>query len=302
MKDRTAAAIGLALWALVVVLVFLPRIPDAFGGNLWLWLAGYAAVPLLLFAVWRRAPGIREGWGSLPRVGRWLAGLAAVLGTLAATLTLRLGAPVPFGRLSRENGLWEPLCLFLYWGGALLVWREARDAEPAVRRPWLLAIGFFVLMGFEEIDYFSIFGGIFGDVHGVYAGSLHDMIRLVSEGVLTPAGMAIIAALVLAAFTFLWRRGILDPAWVLGLARGGEVVWLLAGLALLAIAAAEEAHLFGWYAADPTPEEAVELGGAVCIAVYALELAAERLPAPVRRRSAPDPGRADRTRRRSVGP
>ena len=44
------------------------------------------------------------------------------------------------------------------------------------------------------------------------------------------------------------------------------------------IAASEEAHLFGWFAREPTPEEAIELVGAVCLGLYALELVAERIP------------------------
>ena len=61
-------------------------------------------------------------------------------------------------------------------------------------------------------------------------------------------------------------------------ARGGEFVWFVAGFACLWIAASEEAHLFGWFAREPTPEEAVELVGALCLGLYALELVAERIP------------------------
>lgn len=278
MKGETGALVGLALWGLVVVLVLLPRIPDTYGGNLWLWLVGYAAVPLLVRAVWRNAPAIRAWWRSLPRARRWLAGAAVVAAALGGTLAMRLHAPGPFGKLSRENGLWEPMCLTIYWAGAALLYRAIENIDPAARKPWLLAVGFYFMMGLEEIDYFGIFGGIFGRVKGVYAGSPHDLIRLVKENVLSPASLVIVAALILAALAGLWRAGILEPALVARLARSREIAWLLAGLALLMVAAAEEAHLFGWVAAPPTPEEAVELGGALCLAVYALELAAERVP------------------------
>lgn len=278
MKGNTGILVGFALWGLVVVLVLLPRIPEAYGGNLWLWVAAYVPVVLLVRKIWRHAAPIREWWRSLPRARRWLAGAAVVAASLGGTLVMRLHAPGPFGKLSRENGLWEPLCLTIYWGGAALLYRMLRDADPATRRPWLLAVGFYFLMGLEEIDYFSIFGGIFGHVKGVYVGSLHDLIRLVAESVLSPAGLAIFAALLLVALAVLRRAGILEPALVARLARSREIAWLVAGLALLMVAAAEEAHLFGWIAAPPTPEEAVELGGALCLGVYALELAAERLP------------------------
>lgn len=184
----------------------------------------------------------------------------------------------PFGRLSRENGLWESMSLVLYWTAAMLHWRESRGAEPAGRRAWLAVIAFYVLMGFEEIDYFGIFGGIIGRIDGIYAGSLHDLIMLVKRGVLQPVVLAGLAMLAVVALAILWRKGILVPSLFLKLAARREIAWLLAGLALLFTAAAEEARILGWVAAPPTPEEAVELAGALCLAVYALELAAEGLP------------------------
>ncbi|HUP01097.1 MAG TPA: hypothetical protein VM737_06205 [Gemmatimonadota bacterium] len=276
---------GFALWGVVVVFVLLPRIPDTYVGNLWLWVAGYAAVVLIVRDVWRRAPAICRSWSGLPRVRRSLAGAAAVVFTLAGTLALRHLAPGPFGKLSRENGLWEPMCLALYWGGAVLLWRTTRNLDPAARRAWLAVVGFFVLLGLEEIDHFGIFGGIFGHVDGVYAGSLHDVIRLVSEGVLGPVGMAVLAGVLLAVLAVLWRLRVIVPSFLVRLVARAETGWLLAGLAILLVAAAEEAHLFGWVAAPPTPEEAIELGGALCLGLYALELAVGgALPVEPRRR------------------
>ena len=118
----------------------------------------------------------------------------------------------------------------MYWAGALLVLSHVRSSDVLDRRPWLGVVGVYTLLGLEEIDYFGIFGGLIGRIEGVYAGSLHDLVRLFTEGVL---------------------------AWL---------TWALIGLALTA------AHLFGWVARPPTPEEAVELAGAVCVGVYALEL------------------------------
>lgn len=201
--------------------------------------------------------------------------------TLAGTLALREWAPGPFGRLSRETGLWEPLSLLLYWGGALVVYRAIpAELGPADRRPWVAVAGAYAFLGFEEIDYFSIFGGLIGRIDGVYAGSLHDLIRLLAEGVLSPWGIALVSVALLLAVILLWRGGWLDPRFLGRLARGRELAWFVAGFALLWIAASEEAHLFGWVARPPTPEEAVEVAGALCLAAYALELTARRLPLP----------------------
>lgn len=217
-----------------------------------------------------------------------LAALTAA-GTLAGTLAMREWAPGPFGRFSRETGLWEPLSLLCYWASALLVYRAIpADGETADRRSWLLVAGGYAFLGFEEIDWFSIFGGLIGRIDGVYAGSLHDLIRLVAEGVLSPVGLAVVAAVLLTGGILLWRTGWVDPRFLTGLAARLEFAWFGVGFALLWIAASEEAHLFGWVARPPTPEEAVEMVGALCLAVYALELSARRPLLPSRPPRAPE--------------
>lgn len=254
---------------------------------------GYSAVALLLRETWRHADSIRGWWAAKePRRRRIVAALTTA-GTLAGTLAMREWAPGPFGRLSRETGLWEPLSLLFYWGSALLVYRAIpREAEATTRRSWLVVAGGYAFLGFEEIDYFSIFGGLIGRIEGVYAGSLHDLIRLVAEGVLSPAGVAVAVAVLLLGGILLWRAGWLDPRFLARLVRGREFAWFGIGFALLWIAASEEAHLFGWVARPPTPEEAVEMVGALCLAIYALELSARWLPLPSR--PPPAPGIAPR--------
>jgi hypothetical protein len=257
-----------------------PRIPDRFGGNLWLGVAGYGGVGLLLREAWREAGRIRAWWSGMGRGRRSALGALAVLATLLGALAMRSWAPGPFGKFSRENGLWEPLSLLLYWGGAIVIYRTtATPADRAGRRPWLAVVGGYAFLGFEEIDWFSVFGGLVGRVRGVYAGSLHDVIRLVAEGVMSPAGLAVLAAVLGVVAILLWRTGWIDPRLLGRLARSREFGWFVVGFACLWIAAGEEAHLFGWFARDPTPEEAVELVGALCLGLYALELAAERIPA-----------------------
>jgi hypothetical protein len=277
----TGRRLALVLLVLLVVLMLGPQIPDRFGGNLWLWAAGYGAVALLLREAWREAGRIRAWWSEMGRGRRSALGALAVLATLLGTLAMRAWAPGPFGKFSRENGLWEPLCLLLYWGSAVVIHRTIpKPADGgAGRRPWLAVAGAYAFLGFEEIDWFSVFGGLIGRVQGVYAGSLHDVIRLVAEGVLSPFGLAVVALVLALVAILLWRTGWIDPLLLGRLARSREFGWFVTGFAFLWIAASEEAHLFGWIARPPTSEEAIELVGALCLGLYALELAAERIPA-----------------------
>lgn len=270
---------ALLLLVTLIGLVMAPPVPERYGGGFWLWLSGYTAVLLLLRDTWRHADGIRGWWTAKAPARRTALAAVAVVATLAGTLALREWAPVPFGKLSREQGLWEPLSLLLYWGAMLLVYRAIPPpAEAPDRRPWLAVAGGYAFLGFEEIDWFSLFGGLIGRIEGVYAGSLHDLIRLLAEGVLSPVGFAVVVAVLLLAGILLWRTGWLDPRFLARLARGPEFAWFVIGFALLWIAASEEAHLFGWVARPPTPEEALELVGALCLGVYALELVARRMP------------------------
>jgi hypothetical protein len=277
----TGRRLALVLLVLLIALMLGPQIPDRLGGNLWLWAAGYGAVALLLRESWREAGRIRAWWSGMGRGRRSALGVFAVLATLLGTLAMRAWAPGPFGKFSREDGLWEPLCLLLYWGSAVVIHRTIpKPADGgAGPRPWHAVAGAYAFLGFEEIDWFSIFGGLIGRVQGVYAGSLHDVIRLVAEGVLSPVGLAAVATILGLVAILLWKTGWIDPRLLGRLARSGEFGWFVTGFAFLWIAASEEAHLFGWIARPPTPEEAIELVGALCLGLYALELAAERIPA-----------------------
>lgn len=264
---------ALLLLAALIGLILAPRIPGRYGGDFWLGLAGYAAVALLLGDLWRHTDEIRAWWAAIHPRRRTVAALLTVAAALAGTLALREWAPGVFGRLSRETGLWEPLSLLAYWGGAILIHRALpRDAARGARRPWLAVAAAYAFLGFEEIDWFSIFGGLIGRIDGVYAGSLHDLIRLVAEDVLSPAGLAAVAAVLVGVAILLWRTGWLEPRFLARLAARAEFAWFVVGFALLWVAASEEAHLFGWVARPPTPEEAVEMVGALCLAVYALEI------------------------------
>ena len=115
--------LALALLVLLVALMLAPRIPDRFGGNLWLGVAGYGAVALLLRETWREARTIRAWWTGMRRGRRSALGTVVVVATLLGALAMRTWAPGPFGKFSRENGLWEPLSLLLYWGSAVVIHR-----------------------------------------------------------------------------------------------------------------------------------------------------------------------------------
>jgi hypothetical protein len=279
-ESSRTTIVGLALFGVLAVLLTLPAFQGHLVGGAALWVIGYATVALLLRQVWLGSATMREWWRSRRRWKRWSATLVIVVATLVIGLVVRATAPELFRRFSRENGLWEPLCLLMYWGGALLLYRHVRGLESSDRRPWLLLVGLYALLGFEEIDYFGIFGGLIGRIDGVYTGSLHDLFRLASERVLSPTGMVIVAAILLVVAVALWRAGYLNLAFVCQRLAQPEAAWLVLGFAILGIAAIQEAQFFGWVLERPRPEEVIELAGALCLGVYALELTAERLPAP----------------------
>jgi hypothetical protein len=278
-KPSRTTIVGLALFGLLAALLTLPGFQGHPVGGAVLWVIGYGTVAWLLRQVWLGSATMREWWRSVGRSKRWSAMLMIVVATLVIGLVVRETAPELFRRFSRENGLWEPLCLLMYWGGALLLYRHVRGFEPSDRRPWLLLVGLYALLGFEEIDYFGIFGGLIGRIDGVYTGSLHDLFRLASERVLSPTGMVIVTAILLVVAVALWRTGYLNLVFVRRLLTQPEAAWLVLGFAILGVAASQEAQFFGWVLERPRPEEVIELAGALCLGVYALELAAERLPA-----------------------
>lgn len=275
-RSARLAAIGGGLFALhaALLLLFRPIPPIHNGFSLPSYLLAYVSVIVIAAAIGRggaRAVASRAG-----RIGspRWrLGALGAVLAVVGGALALRAAAPDVYFRFWREEGVFEPLTFLAYLGGGVLLWKAAgRFAER--RRPWRLAAAGLFLLALEEMDYLGLFGGMIGRIEGEYAGSLHDIIRLAVLGLVGAIAWAVLAAAALAAAFVLWRTGYLDFGWLLERARRPEALWLLLGAALLGAAAAEEAHLFGWVAAQPTPEEAVELGGGLAVGLWALESAA----------------------------
>jgi hypothetical protein len=276
--------LGLALLAVHTVLLFLPPIPPDWKGPLINWVAGYAVVFLLLVEFTRHRPAVVGYWAAASAGRRRAIALGLALAVLAVGLPVRGLAPKIYLSLSAEYGLVEPATLFVYLATAIALFAHSRGVDGGERKHWRFLGGLYFLMGLEEIDYFGIFGFIFGRVEGIYAGSLHDLIRLIGYGVLSPAVIATIAAIFLAIAVALWRVGYLQPRALVALLRTRDVLWVVLAFAFLVIAAADDAHVFGWQA-SPAYEEMFELSAAILLAVFGLQLMTGRGPVAARRDS-----------------
>lgn len=267
---------GLALFFIHVLLLFLPPIPPDIKGSLWDYLSGYLAVAFLAVEFGRRRSSLAAWWATRSRGRQWAAGLGLALATLGLVLAVRSLSPSLFARFSREEGLWEPATLLCYLGSAILLLGTAGGLVGAERRHWRLIAALYVLMGLEEIDYFGIFGGMIGRVHGMYAGSLHDLILLAVEGALSPTAWVLVAGLFLLVLVLLRWTGYLQPRAIVAMIGSFDFLWIIIGLWFLLAAAAAEAGVFELAARPPTLEEGLELAGAICFFCYALAVAAGR--------------------------
>lgn len=266
---------GLALLAAHTAFLFLPPVPPIHNGSS---VPGYAlsllVAALLALEVRRRAPAILAWWRARAAAALRAVAAGAIAAILALALALRAALPEPFRRFSREEGLWEPLTLVCYLGAVFLVSRASAGLDPRARRPWRLLAALYVWLALEEVDYFGMFGGLIGRIEGEYVGSLHDVIRLTALGIMGLAAWAVMIGIVVVVLVLLWRGGYVETSWMIARLADPRIVWAITGLLLLGAASAEEAHFFGWAFTMPTPEEAIELAGAACLAVYALDVAA----------------------------
>lgn len=278
-SENRALRWGLALLALHAILLLFPKIPPTYKRmSVVSYALSIAAVATSTVGFARAAPRITAWWRTR-RGPAWRAAAALLpAATLGVALAVRAAWPETFFRLSLEDGLWETLTLLAYGFGFALAWHSGARHPREDRRARAAVAAVFALLALEEVDYFGLFGGIIGRIDGVYAGSLHDVVRLVAEGVMGPAAVAALVAAVVVVLVVLWRTGWLAPRRTASLVAGPEIAWAAAGLAILVVAASEEAHLFGWVAASPTPEEAIELAGGACLAVWSLELVARLAP------------------------
>lgn len=267
---------GFLLLSVHTVVLFLPPIGPFIKGPLISFVTAYTTVFLFLVELSRHWAGIAKDWSRMTSGRRRAVGLGLTIATMAFWFTLRALAPDQFNVLDAEYGLVEPATLFCYWSAAIVLFGFARRLEGRERRHWQFLGALYALMGLEEIDYFGIFGGLIGRIEGIYAGSLHDLIRLTTEGVLGVIGIVVVAAIVLIVTVGLWRAGYLQPGELFALIWSRDILWVCFAGILYVVAAADDAHVFGWQA-NPPYEEVLELAAAICLAVFALQRVARRL-------------------------
>jgi hypothetical protein len=261
------------------VLLFFPPIPPDVRGSLWSYLASTAAVILGALEIRALTPALVARWARVREERRWIASLAIAVGLLGFAFVLRAAAPDLFDRYSREEGVWEPITLFCYLGSLLLLWRTGSGLSGAPRKHLRLVAGAYALLVLEEVDYSGIFGGLIGPIEGVdVGGALHELLIVYlfyrALAVLQPWLVAVVLAV---AAWGLWWTGYLQPrVWFQTIA-SSRIVWVVLGLGFLFAAAAEESGLLGIRFGRPSPEEAIELAGAVCFAVFALQTAAHAM-------------------------
>lgn len=290
-NPRTLATVGAAAFALHVVLValFWPIPPMVGSYSAPLYLLGNLSALAIAAAVWRAGAGAVAPWSRTIGTPGWrLAVLALVLAAVVGGLALRAVDRDLYFDFWREEGVFEPLTLLAYAASAALLWRTAGRAASTSKRPWRLSALFFLFLALEEVDWFGIFGGVIGRIEGAYAGSLHDVIRLAALGLVGPVAWAILAALALGLAYALWRIGWLDFGWIGRRVTAAEIGWVALAAVLLAVAAAEDAEMLVLVTGTPTAEEAIEMGGGLALAAWAVESAAG-----IVRRAAPSPGPGD---------
>jgi hypothetical protein len=278
-----ASWIAALVFAVHVVLLFLPPIPPFYKGSLWSFALAYGTVALGMWNVRRWGPPLAAWWSALGPRARAARVLASVGIVGAFGGTLRAAAPQVFARFSREEGVWEPLTLLAFLASAsLLLLVAARAAEDGAQRHLRLLGAGFVLLALEEVDYFGLFGGLMGRIEGTYAGALHDVIRLWSKGLLTRPAIAVGVASVAIGSWVLHRSGYLQPHTLVAMIRSWQGIWLAAGFGLLSASAVQETARVRPFA-SPSPEELFELLGAICLVAFAFEACAAartRAPAP----------------------
>jgi hypothetical protein len=286
---------ALLLFAVHVTLLFLPPIPPVSKGSIWSHLLAVAVVILGGLEVHRLGPRLVAWWAGRTAGTRASLVAGALAWLLVFGIGMRILAPGLFGRWSGEEGVWEPLSVLLYITAAVAVLAAARSvaalsaatraapAHPAARQEGrhlrLVATGY-VLLALEEVDYFGIIGGMVGRIDGVYAGSPHDLIRLWAQGALGVRATIVIIALGVALLGLLLASGYLQPRRIARMLLSPAALWLVPAAVLIGLAAVDDAGLWYLPGAGQSPEELLELGGALCLAAFGLEAAIRAMPPP----------------------
>jgi hypothetical protein len=261
------------VFAVHVTLLFFPPIPPLYKGSVWSYALGYLTVVLAVRAASAWGPRMTAWWSRAAALARWRQAMAALVVVAGVGWLLRAGLPETFARFSREEGAWEPITLLCYAAAALLLLRRARDvSEPSLGRHLRLVGAGFVFLTLEEVDYLGIFGGAIGRIDGIYVGSLHDLLQLAKAELLPEALAAAGAVAALVGIGYLWRTGYVQPVRLVRVATSVQGLWLACAVAFQALAAAEEVGLLGVSFGAPSPEELIEMLGALCMAGFTLEV------------------------------
>jgi hypothetical protein len=260
-----------ALFSLHIVLLFFPPIPPDIKGSFWSYLLGYVAVLLAAREVSPRTPELVRRWRALDTGRRVACGVGCAAAVLLAGLALRALSADRFMRWTQEEGIFEPLTLLAYVTAAMTLIAAGRPRPDAERRHLYFLGGGFALLAFEEVDYLGIVGGVVGRIEGVYVGTPHDLINLAVAGHLTPGIAAFVLAIFVSALGLLLWKGFLQPSRLARTVASPSSLWLLAGMGLLGLSAAEDAHLF-FSLGLPRVEELLELTGAILWLCFAMDV------------------------------
>ncbi|MDH3599100.1 MAG: hypothetical protein OEU26_05610 [Candidatus Tectomicrobia bacterium] len=136
-------------------------------------------LPLMLAVYWDRDRFLLA-FATRPRRVQLGLAVGVPLGLVALLRVLAWLSPLYAWSLSREWGLLEPLSLGLYWLAlwATVSWARWRREQGHEFKPYQALAVLFALAVLEECDYLGIFGGVIGRIHGIYVGSLHDLVAL----------------------------------------------------------------------------------------------------------------------------
>jgi len=272
-----ATNIALFLFGTHILLLFFPPIPPDIKGSLWshlLWISAVIAAGIAINQNWA---WVLRAWFSRGVNARLLLTLLCLLIVVAVGRALYVFAYDIFLRFCMEYGVWEPLSTFLYLASAILLSHSARVQTDALRRRHLIFMtSLYIFLVLEEVDYLGLFGSFLQRIDGVYVGAVHDIVDLWGHDLLSPTVITVLFVLTIAILAALWRLRYLQPGALLQSLRYPRLLFAITGSALIVLALSIEAGFIPWAQRMREAEELVELTGAICLAAFAIDLAAEQ--------------------------
>ncbi len=272
-----AASIALFLFGTHILLLFFPPIPPDIKGSLWshlLWISAVIAAGIAINQNWA---WVLRAWFSRGVNTRILLTLLCLLIVVAVGSAFYVSTYEISLRFSMEWGVWEPLSTFLYLASAILLSHSARVQTDALRRRHLIFMtSLYVFLVLEEVNYLGLFGSFLPRIDGVYVGAVHDIVDLWGHDLLSPTVITVLFVLTIAILAALWRLRYLQPGALLQSLRNPRLLFAITGSALIVLALSIEAGFIPWAQRMREAEELVELTGAICLAAFAIDLAAEQ--------------------------